>query len=96
MFTVSTNDEEQPLLAGTNTVDSICDSNGSEVHDVSFSSSKNSREMSTERRRLKFIFPALAIGIFLAACDQTIIVSSYAQIGSDLNELDKIAWLATA
>ncbi|TEY65542.1 hypothetical protein BOTCAL_0139g00090 [Botryotinia calthae] len=94
---VSTNDEEQPLLAGTrNTVDSTCDRNGSEIHDESFSSSKNAKGMTIERRRLKFIFPALAIGIFLAACDQTIIVSSYAQIGSDLNELDKIAWLATA
>lgn len=64
MVTVSTNDEEQPLLAGTtNTVDSVFDSNGSEVHDVSFSSSKNAREMTIERRRLKFIFPALAIGV---------------------------------
>ncbi|KAM7185425.1 MFS general substrate transporter [Naviculisporaceae sp. PSN 640] len=48
------------------------------------------------RSRLKFIFPSLAIGIFLAAGDQTIIISSYGRIGSDLNELDKTAWLATA
>ncbi|KAI4266226.1 MAG: hypothetical protein LQ337_008861 [Flavoplaca oasis] len=47
------------------------------------------------RDRLKFIFPALAIGIFLAAADQTIIVSSYGRIGSDLQELDETAWLAT-
>ncbi|KAL8836154.1 MAG: hypothetical protein Q9176_006484 [Flavoplaca citrina] len=47
------------------------------------------------RDRLKFIFPALAIGIFLAAADQTVIVSSYGRIGSDLQELDKTAWLAT-
>ena len=36
------------------------------------------------------------IQIFLAAGDQTIIVSSYGRIGSDLDELDKTAWLATA
>ncbi|KAF1846586.1 MFS general substrate transporter, partial [Cucurbitaria berberidis CBS 394.84] len=48
------------------------------------------------RARLKFIFPALSIGIFLAAADQTIIVSSYGRIGSDLNALNKTTWLATA
>ncbi|KAL2193559.1 hypothetical protein P885DRAFT_81212 [Corynascus similis CBS 632.67] len=48
------------------------------------------------RDKLKFILPALAIGIFLAAGDQTIIVSSYGRIRSDLGELDKSACLATA
>ena len=73
------------------------------------------------RRRVNYIFPALAIGvsftlvtryltirnlvrnlqklswqIFLAAGDITIIFSSYANISSDLGELGKIAWLATA
>ena len=34
--------------------------------------------------------------MFLSAGDQTIIVSSYGRIGSDLNELEKTSWLATA
>ncbi len=34
--------------------------------------------------------------IFLSAADQTIIVSSYGRIGSDLHGLEKVSWLATA
>ena len=48
------------------------------------------------QKRLKFIIPALAMGIFLAAADQTIIVSSAGAIGSDLNALSQTNWLATA
>jgi len=48
------------------------------------------------RARLKFIFPFLATGIFLSAADQTIVVSSYGRIGSDLSGLEKAPWLATA
>ncbi|KAF2454279.1 major facilitator superfamily protein [Lineolata rhizophorae] len=48
------------------------------------------------RKRLKYIVPALAIGVFLAAADQTIIVSSYGKIGTDLKALNKTSWIATA
>jgi hypothetical protein len=34
--------------------------------------------------------------IFLAAADQTIIVSCYGKIGSDLNSLSNTSWVATA
>lgn len=34
--------------------------------------------------------------IFLAAADQTIIVSSYGRIGSDLGALNNTSWIATA
>ena len=43
-----------------------------------------------------WLLPALAIGCFLGAADQTIVISSYGQIGSELNALDKTSWLATA
>lgn len=33
--------------------------------------------------------------IFLSAADQTIIVSSYGKIGSDLKALNKTSWIAT-
>ncbi|KAG0135333.1 major facilitator superfamily domain-containing protein [Tuber indicum] len=46
--------------------------------------------------KLKFILPAMAIGIFLAAMDNTIVVSSYGAIGSDMKELNKTSWIATA
>lgn len=48
------------------------------------------------RRRMKYIFPALGIGVMLAAMDQTIIVTSAPRIGSDLDALNKTSWIATA
>lgn len=40
--------------------------------------------------------PALAIGIFLASADQTIVVSSYGRIGSELRALNQTSWIATS
>ena len=34
-------------------------------------------------------------GIFLAALDQTIVLSSYVAIGSDLEHLEKTSWIVT-
>lgn len=48
------------------------------------------------KKRMIYMFPALAIGVFLAAADQTIIVSSYGIIGSELDALQKTSWIATA
>ncbi|KAF4549679.1 Multidrug resistance protein fnx1-like protein 2 [Elsinoe fawcettii] len=48
------------------------------------------------RKRLPYILPAIAIGVFLSALDQTIIVSSYGHIGSDLHALNSTSWIATA
>ncbi|TKA32568.1 hypothetical protein B0A50_01676 [Salinomyces thailandicus] len=48
------------------------------------------------RKQLKYIFPALSIGVFLSAADQTIIVSSYGKIGSELQALNRTSWIATA
>ena len=48
------------------------------------------------RSQMKYIMPALAIGVFLSAADQTIIVSSYGKIGSDLDALSETSWIATA
>jgi predicted MFS family arabinose efflux permease len=47
-------------------------------------------------KQLKFIIPAIAVGVFLSAADQFIIVSSYAKIGSDLEALNLTSWIATA
>lgn len=47
-------------------------------------------------KKMRFIFPAVAIGIFLSAADQTIIVSSYGKIGSELKALNNTSWIATA
>ncbi|KAJ7663659.1 MFS general substrate transporter [Mycena rosella] len=45
---------------------------------------------------LPTILVPMAIGIFLCALDQTIVVSSYAAIGSELNQLQNTSWIATA
>lgn len=37
----------------------------------------------------------MAVGVFLAAMDNTIIVSSYAAIGSELKQLQNTSWVAT-
>ncbi|KAK1817949.1 hypothetical protein LTR12_007701 [Friedmanniomyces endolithicus] len=47
-------------------------------------------------KQMKYILPAIAIGVLLAAADQTIIVTSYGRIGSDLNALSQTSWIATA
>ncbi|KAG9741510.1 MFS multidrug transporter, partial [Aureobasidium melanogenum] len=48
------------------------------------------------RKKMKIIFPALTIGVLLSAADQTIIVSSYGKIGSELKALNNVSWIATA
>lgn len=48
------------------------------------------------KAKLKYILPAIAIGIFLSAADQTLIVTMYGKIGSDLKALNKTSWVSTA
>ncbi|QSS66750.1 membrane transporter [Histoplasma capsulatum] len=48
------------------------------------------------QKKLKYIVPAISIGVFLGAADQTIIVSSYGKIGSDLKALNLTSWIATS
>ncbi|KAJ5602106.1 hypothetical protein N7510_011640 [Penicillium lagena] len=48
------------------------------------------------RKQLKYIVPAISLGIFLSAADQTIIMASYGQIGSDLKALNLTSWIATS
>ncbi|KAF2032176.1 MFS general substrate transporter [Setomelanomma holmii] len=47
------------------------------------------------KKRMKYIFPAIAIGVFLAAADQTLVVSTYGTIGTDLHALSSTSWIAT-
>ncbi|KAJ5095855.1 hypothetical protein NUU61_005211 [Penicillium alfredii] len=48
------------------------------------------------QKQLKFIIPAVSLGVFLSAADQTIIMASYGQIGSDLKALNLTSWIATS
>lgn len=47
------------------------------------------------RRRAMLAMPALAIGLFLASADQTIVISSYGKIGDEMQALNKASWIAT-
>lgn len=42
------------------------------------------------------LFPAVSIGVLLSAADQTLVVTTYGKIGSDLNALNNTSWIATA
>ncbi|ESK86086.1 mfs multidrug transporter [Moniliophthora roreri MCA 2997] len=44
---------------------------------------------------LLLVVAPMSIGIFLAAMDQTIVLASYASIGSELKQLQKTSWIAT-
>jgi hypothetical protein len=48
------------------------------------------------KKQMKYILPAIAIGVFLAAADGTIIISSYGKIGSELDALNMTSWIANA
>ena len=92
-------DENTPLLSTASKKDTISVSVRA-LEDIAASpSSKNNRfeeeQERLNRKRLWRLLPALAIGSFLAAADQTIVVSSQTKIGSDLDALNKTSWLAT-
>lgn len=48
------------------------------------------------RARMKYIFCAVSVGVFLAAADQTLVVSTYGTIGTELHALSSSSWIATA
>ncbi|KAK7034593.1 hypothetical protein VNI00_012224 [Paramarasmius palmivorus] len=52
-------------------------------------------EIMKSPRNLLLVVAPMSIGIFLAATDQTIVLASYAAIGSELKQLQKTSWLAT-
>ncbi|CAG9990753.1 unnamed protein product [Clonostachys byssicola] len=60
---------------------------------------QESRESSQGEKRtpnMLIIFPAITIGIFLAAADSTIALVSYATISSELDALNLASWIMTA
>ena len=48
------------------------------------------------KKNMKYMFPALGIGVYLAAFDQTMIASSAPIIGSELNAVNRTSWIANA
>ncbi|KAL5338435.1 major facilitator superfamily-domain-containing protein [Aspergillus crustosus] len=54
------------------------------------------KQGSQKNLNLSYIIPTIALGVFLSAADQTIIVASYGKIGSDLKALNLTSWIATS
>ncbi|KAI0841784.1 MFS general substrate transporter [Hypoxylon sp. FL0890] len=45
---------------------------------------------------MKALFPAMAIGVFLVAMDQTLTIATYGRMGSELNALNSTSWISTS
>ncbi|KAJ7738736.1 MFS general substrate transporter [Mycena metata] len=70
-----------------------------DANGTSYGVARDSEEDSQQNKpkiSLTMILLPMAIGIFLCAMDQTIVISSYAAIGSELNQLQNTSWIATA
>ncbi|KAJ5202097.1 uncharacterized protein N7498_006760 [Penicillium cinerascens] len=95
-----THDEFSPLLGGSNGIAStgaIPSRDEEQPRDSVQSTEDQAKEPFPDaRKQLKYIVPAISIGIFLSAADQTIIMASYGQIGSDLKALNLTSWIATS
>ncbi|KAK6972161.1 Mfs multidrug transporter [Favolaschia claudopus] len=67
---------------------------------VDYGNNSRDAESAAESLKSKASLPAIVIpmafGIFIVAIDQTIVVSSFAAIGSELNQLQNTSWIATA
>lgn len=53
-------------------------------------------ELVQRRKNIKALLPVLAVGIFLAFLDQSIVAAINGEIGSDLHALRNVSWIATA
>ncbi|OTA91589.1 hypothetical protein M434DRAFT_22346 [Hypoxylon sp. CO27-5] len=45
---------------------------------------------------MKVLFPAMAIGVYLVAVDQTLTIATYGRMGSELNALNSTSWISTS
>lgn len=80
------------------------ESNGSSSRVEAHSSAENGnnndgageQDVTKTTPKLHFLLPALAIGIFLSALDQTLIIATYAKMSSDLHALNRTSWISTA
>ncbi|KAI2470401.1 MFS general substrate transporter [Annulohypoxylon bovei var. microspora] len=67
-----------------------CQTNGSDGDDVP------NGDAPKLKVNLKALFPAMAIGVFLVAMDQTLTIATYGRMGSDLNALNSTSWISTS
>ena len=53
-------------------------------------------EIIRRRKNIKSLLPVLAVGIFLAFLDQSVVAAINGDIGSDFHALRNVSWIATA
>ncbi|CAG9953054.1 unnamed protein product [Clonostachys rosea f. rosea IK726] len=83
--------ERSPLLVTVTETDDP-ERNGNDALQESRESSQGEKKTPN----MLIIFPAITIGIFLAAADSTIALVSYATISSELDALNLASWIMTA
>ncbi|KAL8647396.1 MAG: hypothetical protein Q9226_006445 [Calogaya cf. arnoldii] len=59
-------------------------------------SEPESPEVLQARKNVKQVLPVLGVGLFLAFLDQTVVAAINEDMGSDLNALSSVSWIATA
>lgn len=101
MLTGETATERSPLLRESPSqhgVSTDADTTSPSTDDDSTeqASEPESPEILQARKNVKQMLPILGVGIFLAFLDQSIVAAINGDIGSDLNALSSVSWIATA
>ncbi|KAI3336385.1 MFS general substrate transporter [Xylariaceae sp. AK1471] len=89
--------ETAPLL-GTNDTTAARESRDVDVENGAEDTAANGSSDDPAKPKIKLaaLLPALAIGVFLVALDQTLTIATYGKIGSELRALNSTSWIATS
>ncbi|KAL8915348.1 MAG: hypothetical protein Q9171_000218 [Xanthocarpia ochracea] len=93
--------ERSPLLGepsspSENTSDAARTESPTDAESTQQASKPESPEILQARKNVKYMLPVFGVGIFLAFLDQSIVAAINGDIGSDLNALRSVSWIATA
>lgn len=102
--------ETSPLLGSPGGVadssygsSTVYSSGSTAVNDINGASRESSGQTTPIReglpgmaKRMHILLPAIGIGVYLSALDQTLIVATYARMSSDLQALNRTSWISTA
>ncbi|KAL8888344.1 MAG: hypothetical protein Q9215_004220 [Flavoplaca cf. flavocitrina] len=100
MSTRETATERSPLLTSTSHDGRSLEANAAETSTdndpTKQTSERESPDILQARKNVKRMLPVLGAGIFLAFLDQTVVAAVNGDIGSDLDALSSVSWIATA
>ena len=86
----------EPSLPDGNTPDAARTGSPTDAESTEQASEPESPEILQARKNVKYMLPIFGVGIFLAFLDQSIVAAINGDIGSDLNALRSVSWIATA